>query len=65
MPVSSFYVLFVDMTFSSLLGVPADVSDERLKGLSKLKEDLTSSEAAVLFNVVNELATVSWNLDDI
>ena len=41
--------------------MPADVSDERLKGLSKLKEDLTSSEAAVLFNVVNELATVSLN----
>ena len=39
-------------------GIPADVSDERLKNLSSLKENVTSSEATDLFSVVNELATV-------
>eukprot|EP00795_Rhopilema_esculentum_P001016 gene1016-15340_t len=39
-------------------GIPADVSDERLKNLSALKENVSSSEASDLFNVVNELATV-------
>jgi len=39
-------------------GIPADVSDERLKNLSNLKENVTSSEASDLFSVVNELANV-------
>ena len=41
-------------------GIPADVSDERLKNLSNLKENVTSSEASDLFSVVNELANVCY-----
>lgn len=39
-------------------GIPANVSDERLKNLALLKESVASNEASDLFTVVNEIATV-------
>lgn len=35
-----------------------DVNDNRIQSLSTLKDSLKSNDAAVLFSVVNELATV-------
>ena len=54
----SAYVDLSVFVFLVQTGIPADVSDERLKNLSALKENVTSSEASDLFGVVNELATV-------
>eukprot|EP00794_Sanderia_malayensis_P004075 gene4075-4629_t len=39
-------------------GVPADVSDQRIQSLSKLKEKVKDDDASILFDIVNELASV-------
>lgn len=39
-------------------GVPPNVNDDRIQGLTQLKESLNKSEPSVLFNVVNELSMV-------
>eukprot|EP00111_Clytia_hemisphaerica_P015153 TCONS_00044651-protein len=39
-------------------GVPSNVSDERIQGLTQLRDALSKSDPAALFNVVNELSLV-------
>jgi hypothetical protein len=44
-----------------MLGVPANINDERIQALTQLRDTLSKSDPGALFNVVNELSSVRIN----